>query len=249
MSFSTFLIIGVFIGLLEVYRQASDIPRERITRVDDAIVLLMFALAGARLVYTLIRWPYFSQHLTEIPRIWLGGLDWPGSVIGSLLAIGLIGFLHKGSSRRQIADGLLPILCPVAVFCWLGAWFQNEAYGLPVSAGAWFGYPIVDSTGQTITRFPLQPVAAFFIIAVCAIGQRLSENYIAPGRKVSTGLLGFSTVMLASTFLRGDPSPLWLGYRYETWFAAAFLLIGLAGYIGTWMWQSNFRVTQTSNTI
>lgn len=249
MNFSLFLIFGTLIGLLDVCRQAGDISRERLARVDDAIILLMFALAGARLDFTLLRWPYFSQHLSEVPELWLGGLGWPGAVAGGLLAIGLIGLLHHGISRRQIADAMLPLLCPLAVACWLGAWMQNEAYGLPVPAETWYGYPVKDAAGLTVSRFPLQPAAALLILAACVFGQRLSVSCTVPGRQISIGFLGFSIVMLVSTFLRGDPSPLWLGFRYETWFSAVFMLIGLAGYIGTCLWQSSFQLPQTSNTI
>ena len=226
MSFSTFLIFGSLMGLLDVYQQAGNSPREKLSRVDDAILLLLCSLSGGRLDYILLRWPYFSLHLNEIPQFWLGGLGWPGAVTGGLLAIGLIGLFQWGTSRRIIADSLLPLLCPLAVACWLGVWMQNEAYGLPVPTNVWYGSPIVSPSGSTITRFPLQPAAALMILAACILGQRLSMSSNVPGRKISAGFLGFSIVMLASSFLRGDPSPLWLGYRYETWFAAAFTFIG-----------------------
>ena len=86
------------------YRQAGELPRERLSRLDDAIMLLLCALVGARLDYILLRWPYFSQHLSEIPRFWLGGLGWAGAVIGALAAIAIIGLFHRGTSRRLIAD-------------------------------------------------------------------------------------------------------------------------------------------------
>jgi hypothetical protein len=126
---------------------------------------------------------------------------------------------------------------------------QNAAYGLVVPAEAWYGSPVLDAAGQIITRFPLQPIAAVFIVAACALAEYISAGCSAPGRKISSGFLGVSSLMLVSTFLRGDPAPVWLGLRTETWFAAAFVLIGLAGYIGTCLWQSNFQVPQTSNTI
>jgi prolipoprotein diacylglyceryltransferase len=249
MSFSIFLIFGMLVGLFEVFRQAGESLHERISRLDDAIVLLLVSIGGARLDYCLLRWPYFSQHGIEIPQFWLGGLGWPGAIIGGLLAIGLIGWLHVGTSRRLIADSLLPLLCPMAVACWLGAWSQNEAYGWPVPVDAWYGSPVIDSTGVTITRFPLQPIAAVIIVGISALGDYLASTDSIPGRKISIGFLGFSLVMLVSTFLRGDPSPRWIGMRYDTWFAGLFVMIGLAGYIGTWLWQSSFRVPQTSNTI
>jgi phosphatidylglycerol:prolipoprotein diacylglycerol transferase len=249
MNFSFFLTIGAILGLADVYRQAGGTPHERVSRLDDAILLLLLAFAGARLDYTLMRWPYYSQNLNEIPQVWLGGLGWPGAVISSLLAVAIIGFLHRGTSRRRIADSLLPVLCPLAVVCWLGAWMQNEAYGLVVPMDAWYAVPIPDASGQSISRFPIQPIAAVFILAGCAVADYISSGCSAPGRKFSSGFLGFSIMMLASSFLRGDPSPMWLGFRTETWFAAAFVLIGLAGYIGTCLWQSNFQVPQTSNTI
>jgi prolipoprotein diacylglyceryltransferase len=249
MSFAAFLIIGTTIGLLDVYRQAGLIPRERLSRVDDAIILLLLSLVGARLDFILHRWVYFSLHLSEIPRFWLGGLDWAGAVAGGLAAIGLIGFFHRGYPHSLIADTLLPLLCPLVVACWLGAWTQNQGNGLPVPPEAWYAFPILDSTGNIVTRFPLQPAMAILMTAVSALGQHFSNRFLVPGRKFSFGFTGFSLVMLVSTFLCGDPSPYWLGLRADSWFAAAFTLIGLAVLIGTWFRQTNSRVPQTSNTI
>lgn len=249
MSFASFLIFGSIVGILDVYRRASEHPRESLSRVDDAIILLMITLVGARLDFILLRWSYFSLHFSEIPRFWLGGLGWAGAIIGGLMAISLIGFFHRGASRRMIADALLPLLCPLAVACWLGAWTQNQGSGMPVPANVWYAFPTIDSTGHIVTRFPLQPAIALLIVAVSALTERISSGSLIPGRKISTGFLGFSIVMLVSTFLCVDPCPLWLGFRYDSWFAAAFSLIGLAGNWGTYLWQTNFQVPQTSNTI
>jgi prolipoprotein diacylglyceryltransferase len=249
MSYSGFLIAGTLIGLVEVYLKSADSPREKLARVDDAILLLMAALAAARADYVLLRWGYFSLHVGEILKIWLGGLGWPGAVTGGLLAIFLLGWLRRGVSRRLMADGLIPLLPPLAVACWLGCWMENHLYGIQVPPDAWYGINITGVDGFVVNRFPLQIVAAFMIVLASIFAQFLSGKSSVPGRKVSTVFLGFAVVMLGSTFLQGDSSPLWLGFRYETWFAAGFIMVGLAGYIGTWLWNNHFQVPQTSNTI
>lgn len=249
MSYSVFLIAGTLIGLVEVYLKAADSPREKLSRVDDAILLLLAALVGARADYVLLRWGYFSLHVDEIFKIWLGGLGWPGAVTGGLLAILLLGWLRRGVSRRLLADGLIPFLPPLAVACWLGCWMENLGYGIQVSPDAWYGINITGVDGFVVNRFPLQIFAAFMIVLSSLFAQFYSGKSTVPGRKVSTVFLGFAVVMLASTFLRGDASPLWLSFRYETWFAAGFVLVGLAGYIGTRLWNNHFQVPQTSNTI
>lgn len=58
--------------------------------LDKMIDVLLFgtvgAIVGARAYYVAFKWDYYSLHLSEIPKIWEGGLAIYGGIIGGLLA-------------------------------------------------------------------------------------------------------------------------------------------------------------------
>jgi phosphatidylglycerol:prolipoprotein diacylglycerol transferase len=58
--------------------------------LDKMIDVLLFgtvgAILGARAYYVAFKWDYYSVHLSEIPKIWEGGLAIYGGIIGGLIA-------------------------------------------------------------------------------------------------------------------------------------------------------------------
>lgn len=44
-------------------------------------------IIGARLYYVAFEWDYYSQNLSEIPKIWNGGLAIYGGLIGGIIAM------------------------------------------------------------------------------------------------------------------------------------------------------------------
>ncbi|MBQ2812541.1 MAG: prolipoprotein diacylglyceryl transferase, partial [Clostridia bacterium] len=54
--------------------------------IDVLIAGTFGGIAGARLYYVIFRWEYYSEHLSEIPQIWNGGLAIYGGIIGALIA-------------------------------------------------------------------------------------------------------------------------------------------------------------------
>ncbi|MBQ3149611.1 MAG: prolipoprotein diacylglyceryl transferase [Clostridia bacterium] len=96
--------------------------------IDVLIYGTIGGIIGARLYYCIFEWDYYGQHLTEIFKIWNGGLAIYGGIIGGILA-GYITCKVRKLSFLNLLDCAAPALL---VGQGIGRWgnFANqEAFG------------------------------------------------------------------------------------------------------------------------
>ncbi len=113
---------------------AIKFARRRGINEDHILNLVLIAAPlgwiGARIYYVIFNWGYYSQNLSEIPKVWYGGLAIHGGLFAGILA----GYLYTRRYRLdfwQIADVMAPsIILGQAIGRW-GNFFNQEAYGYP----------------------------------------------------------------------------------------------------------------------
>jgi phosphatidylglycerol---prolipoprotein diacylglyceryl transferase len=218
--FALLLGLGGAVGLAWVAGQAPS--REILLRLDAGLAALAGCLAGGRLAFVAVQWPYYRDHVTQILR--LDGLAWPGALLGGML--GLAWYARR--ARRPftlLAEALLPLAATVSLGAWLGCWQAGCAYGPPVEA--WWGVPARDELGVMALRWPVQLAGAALTLVLLALLEWLRLRAAAPGLAGSLGLLGGSLLMLAASFVRLDPAPVWQGLRLDTWAALGFAGVGV----------------------
>jgi prolipoprotein diacylglyceryltransferase len=227
--FSLLLGLGASLGLWQVYRQAR--PQHARHLLDYAALALLGALLGGRAWFVGLHWSYYTAHPGEAPAFWQGGFNWAGAVLGGLLAGGLIALLAR-RSLTWLGDGLAPLLGPVAVGVWLACWTAGVAYGpLMQGALAWLSIPAADEAGQVSQRFPLQPLAAFLLLAwlfgMERRAERLRSRAFHAGLVAALSLLGLGLDLLLASLVWADPTPTWGPLRIDTWCAAALSILSL----------------------
>jgi prolipoprotein diacylglyceryltransferase len=223
-SFPLLLGIGASLGLAWVATRAR--LRLAQSQLDAGLVVLFAALVGSRLAFVAAHWPYFRSHPLEIVLLPLGGLAWPGAVLGALVGL-LIYAALKRQPPLKLADALLPLATALAVSAWLACWLDGVAYG-PVLSLRWL-VPARDEWGAIAPRLPVQFLGAILTLGLYWLLELRQPREPSPGLLAMRWFLGFSLLMLVLSLLRADPAPAWLGLRLETWAALAFLLIaGLA---------------------
>ena len=218
--FPLLLGIGSSLGLAWVATRA----RLRVvqSQLDAGLVALLAGFIGGRLAYTAVHWPYFRDHPVEIALMPLGGLAWPGAVLGAL--VGLLAFAAlKRQPFLKLADTLLPLATTLAVSAWLACWLDGIAYGRLVDA--WWVVPARDEWGAIAPRLPVQFMGATLTLGLFWLLDMRQPRNPLPGLMAMRWCLGFSLIMLGLSMLRADPAPTWLGLRLETWAAMIFLLI------------------------
>jgi phosphatidylglycerol---prolipoprotein diacylglyceryl transferase len=221
------LALSVTVGLVLLSTRAPS--RQVIKCIDLGVLVLLAALAGARVGYVGLNWAYFAQRPQEILQVWLGGLSGLGAVYGFLAGLLLVAYLVE-EPLTQLADTLLPLGFALVVGSWLAAWQAGSAYGFVLPNGA--SIPAQDEAGIWAPRFPTQPIGALLSLALWIFLDRLyqkasRQERVIPGRIASLAVLGIAVTLLGLSFTRADPLPLWHSLRLDTWAAMGLVLLGL----------------------
>ncbi|NLC25830.1 MAG: prolipoprotein diacylglyceryl transferase [Fastidiosipila sp.] len=100
--------------------------------VDFFLILIPFAIIGARLYYVAFEWSEFSSDWFKILDLRSGGLAFYGGVIGAIIGIWLMA-MYKRIRLSKILDYMVPYL-PLghAIGRW-GNFFNQEAFGTNTS--------------------------------------------------------------------------------------------------------------------
>jgi phosphatidylglycerol:prolipoprotein diacylglycerol transferase len=153
--FSLLMSLGVLAGLAMIAYQAKG--KEIASHINVGLWMMLGGLIGARIAYTVIHWDYFKTHFGQVWQVFLGGLSWPGALVGACLSLFLIAILTR-QSLGILADAVLPLVWTVSVSAWLGCWVDGCAYGIPVNG--WWGLPGRDEWGIFSARVPVQLIGA-----------------------------------------------------------------------------------------
>ncbi len=126
--YSFFILAGIFIAWILIKGEA-----KRFNISSDFVTNLLFwtiimGIIGARLYYVAFNWDYYSNNISDIYRIWEGGLAIHGGILLGGLTLILYCRKYKISALR-----MMDIACPYLLFAQaLGRWgnfFNGEAYG------------------------------------------------------------------------------------------------------------------------
>jgi prolipoprotein diacylglyceryl transferase len=126
-------------------------------RLLDILTLFIFigTVLGARLGHVFFyEWSYYKVHLSEIPKIWEGGLASHGATLGIVIATILFCLIYK--VRFLWLLDRLAIVVPLAAACIrLGNLFNSEIYGT-VTTLPWGFVFVNDPEAGLLPRHPTQ---------------------------------------------------------------------------------------------
>lgn len=100
--------------------------------LDKMIDVLLYGtiggILGARLYYVAFKWDYYGQHLSEVFKIWEGGLAIYGGIIGGLLAAFIICKAEKLNFFNLLDMASMSLLIGQGIGRW-GNYANQEAFG------------------------------------------------------------------------------------------------------------------------
>ncbi len=146
--------------------------------LDKMIDILLFgtvgAVVGARTYYVAFKWDYYSVHLSEIPKIWEGGLAIYGGIIGGLLMAFIVCKVEKINIPNLLDLVGMSLLIGQGIGRW-GNYANQEAFG--GFTGGNFGM-MSDKVVAYIERHP----ESFGLEGVSDIAGHIAENdlYVHP---------------------------------------------------------------------
>jgi phosphatidylglycerol:prolipoprotein diacylglycerol transferase len=223
-GYALILGIGASLGCWAVARKAQQAQAARLITIS--LITLLGCLIGARLLYTIFHFDYYGVHLLEVPQFWLGGFSWPGAFLGGILTILVIARWEKSPVPR-LADSLSHLFPPLAIGFWLGCWQAGCAYGERISGAPWWALPARDETGVIAHRFPLQLVAALFLLFFFLILEARTSSFDRPGQLASMTAMGLSLNAMLFSVFRAD-GMVFYGVRVDLIASAIFLFSSMA---------------------
>lgn len=97
--------------------------------VDVLIYGTIAGIVGARLYYVFSKWDYYGEHLSEIPKIWEGGLAIYGGIIGGILAAFIVCKVRKMNFWNLLDIACMSLLIGQGIGRW-GNFTNQEAFGV-----------------------------------------------------------------------------------------------------------------------
>jgi len=160
--FASGFLIGYYI-VRQMFLQEKA-PEEWLEQIFMYMVL--GTVIGARLGHVFFyEWGYYSQHLTEIPMVWKGGLASHGGTLGVLAGLWIF---SKRISKKSILWILDKVVVPTALvgcFIRLGNLMNSEIYGLPTDAS----WAFLFVRNATVKDIPVHPVQLYEALSYLGI--------------------------------------------------------------------------------
>lgn len=198
--------MAAYVILVRVFRwQLNRTSSQTPTAIDDLSHLLsekvlwfiiLGTLVGARLGHVFFYdWPYYKNHLSDIPQVWKGGLASHVGVLGIIVSLALFRWRIKSlapSLTFLLLLDSISIVCGIpAAFIRIGNFINQEILGT-VTDLPWavvFGHPVDGS--DPIPRHPVQlyeSIYYFFVFCgMVYLWKSHKADKMAPG--VLTGIL------------------------------------------------------------
>jgi len=197
--------------------------------LDAGLGIIFISLLGARIGFVFRNLTYFLTHAIEIPQFWLGGLSWPGALIGAVLALVGVHLIWK-EPLGELADGYLPLLGLIATGIWLAGWGTGTGYGPQTKA--WFGILVQDSFGLISKRWPM-PILGAFLSTLWITGVILFplKRTRKPGFRSMLGIVGLVSINGLISFFRVNPAPVLWGLRWESWISLVIVVLVVIIYL------------------
>lgn len=119
-----FLLAVIFGGRM-AYKWKLDLNK----MLDVLLFGTIGGILGARIYYVIFEWDYYSQHLSEIPQIWNGGLAIYGGLIGGVLAAYITCKCNKLNFLKLLDLAGMSFLIGQGIGRW-GNFTNQEAFGI-----------------------------------------------------------------------------------------------------------------------
>ena len=180
--------------------------------LDKMIDVLLFgtigAIVGARAYYVAFKWDYYSVHLSEIPKIWHGGMAIYGGIIGGLLMAFIVCKIEKINIYNLLDMVGISLLIGQGIGRW-GNYANQEAFG-------GFTYKNFGMMSDKVVDYIARNPAEFGVEGISDIPSYIAENdlYVHPTFFYESVwcLLGFLVLYVVLKKFRKFSGQLFLSY-------------------------------------
>lgn len=210
--------------------------------LDKMIDVLIFgtigAIVGARAYYVIFKWDYYSQHLSEIPKIWEGGLAIYGGIIGGILCAYFVCKIEKLNFWNLLDMVGISLLIGQGIGRW-GNYANQEAFG-------GFTYKNWGMMSDTVVSYIASNKSEFGLEGVENVAEYIAENdlYVHPTFFYESVwcILGFFVLYIILKKFRKFSGQLFL--CYGLWYGAERLIVEGMRTDSLYIGNTNLRASQ-----
>lgn len=197
------ILAGVWLGEY-LFRRSGGEPGRII---DMALIVVIFGLIGARLLYILVNLSYYSSNPLETIMLWKGGLVFYGGLLGGVLSLIVYIRIH-GLPFWSTLDIAAAAVTLGHGFGRLGCFSAGCCYGKPTDLpwAVTFTDPrclAVDVLGQPV--HPTQLYSFLFLMGLTGLLVWLYPRRRFPGQGTAAYLILYGLFRFGVEFLRSDP--------------------------------------------
>jgi len=203
-----------------------------------AIWAIPAGVIGARAYHVLTDWPsrFSGQPISNVFKIWEGGLGIPGGMAAGIIA-GIFVARSRGIDVKAVLDAVVPGLPLAQAIGRWGNWFNQEVFGRPTDLP--WGLEIdanhrgsIPAEFADVEQFPtFHPTFLYEgIWNVALVGVILwvdRKGWLPKGRLIATYLIGYGIGRLWIENLRIDNATEIAGLRVNIWLSIALIVGGL----------------------
>ncbi|MFZ4648547.1 MAG: prolipoprotein diacylglyceryl transferase [Patescibacteria group bacterium] len=233
------LVLGIIsaIAISRCFWKKEKLP---IAIFDDlSFWLIIGGLAGARIYEWFLNYRYYSTHLSELLKIWHGGLAIHGAILGAFFV--LLFFSRKYHLKpRKIAATVIPGLAIGQAIGRWGNYFNQELFGLPSNV-PWsifispqnrpFAYISFEYFHPTFLYESLACLLLFFLLLSLKRSHKNEDEII-----IAVYLIGYALIRFFLEYLRIDQTPELFGLRWPQIASLFMFFIG-----GLLLYQNNYK--------
>lgn len=215
------LLLGLFTAQWVLARVARNRGGKELEKQADTCFFawLLGAVVGARLWYGLLNWDIYGAAPGLFLALQIGGLAWPGALLGGTLAAYLL-MRRRGYPLLPLADSAALALPVGQAIASVGLLLSGEAFGVPTTLP--WGVELFGAT-----RHPTQLYYALAALLTLAVLVWLARRQPAAGTLAAAYLALSGLALLLVEALRADSLLLPGGIRAAQVFGLALLLLAL----------------------
>jgi phosphatidylglycerol:prolipoprotein diacylglycerol transferase len=195
--------------------------------LDLTAYILVAGILGARLLYVMLTWSYFRDHLDHVFRVWEGGLSFHGGLVGGLLA-GLLYCRGRGISFLRMGDIVAPGLAIGYSIGRIGCFLNGCCYGSPTDLPWACRFHDPPITGPlTPPSHPTQIYASIINVGIFALLMLIWRRQKATGQVLWSYLLFYAIYRFGIEFLRKGATAqvLAAGLTHSQWASIGMVLV------------------------
>lgn len=199
---ATGFIAALFVAINQAKKQG--IPKENI--LDIGFYILLSAIIGSRLLYTLIEYKHYIKNPFDIFKIWEGGLVYYGGVLLAI-PVAIIYVRKKNLPLWKLADSFAPAIAIGHAVGRFGCFSAGCCHGKPMDLP--WGVTFTDPHSLAIRGIPLHPTQLYESFAEFGIFLFLlswAKRKSFDGELFGIYIILYSLTRFIIEFFRGDPA-------------------------------------------